>query len=82
MHAINYSCFSDIYFMVYVLLTSNNFRVSVVIKAVCYLNTYGKDFEGGLFHFQDGEPKTIVPSAGVSAAMKRLLKILPFSKWS
>ncbi|KAK8516762.1 hypothetical protein V6N11_007527 [Hibiscus sabdariffa] len=32
--------------------------------AVCYLNSYGKDFEGGLFHFQDGEPKTIAPMAG------------------
>ncbi|OMO60824.1 Oxoglutarate/iron-dependent dioxygenase [Corchorus capsularis] len=32
--------------------------------AVCYLNTYQKDFEGGLFHFQDGEPKTIAPLAG------------------
>ncbi|TYG75008.1 hypothetical protein E1A91_D04G220600v1 [Gossypium mustelinum] len=32
--------------------------------AVCYLNSYGKDFEGGLFHFQDGEPKTIAPMVG------------------
>ncbi|XP_019054962.1 PREDICTED: uncharacterized protein LOC104607266 isoform X2 [Nelumbo nucifera] len=31
---------------------------------VCYLNTHGKDFKGGLFHFQDGEPSTIVPMAG------------------
>lgn len=31
---------------------------------VCYLNTYGPDFSGGLFHFQDGEPKSIVPKAG------------------
>ncbi|RDX60960.1 Prolyl 3-hydroxylase 1 [Mucuna pruriens] len=33
-------------------------------SAVCYLNTYDKDFSGGLFHFQDGEPKSIVPKAG------------------
>ncbi|OAY25363.1 uncharacterized protein LOC110605587 [Manihot esculenta] len=32
--------------------------------AVCYLNTYAKDFKGGLFHFQDGEPATLVPKAG------------------
>ncbi|KAJ4848926.1 hypothetical protein Tsubulata_036674 [Turnera subulata] len=32
--------------------------------AVCYLNSYGKDFKGGLFHFQDGEPTTVVPMAG------------------
>ncbi|KAL9457041.1 hypothetical protein AB3S75_006136 [Citrus x aurantiifolia] len=32
--------------------------------AVCYLNSYGKDFQGGLFRFQDGEPKTFAPSAG------------------
>ncbi|XP_031388625.1 uncharacterized protein LOC116201504 isoform X2 [Punica granatum] len=32
--------------------------------AVCYLNTHGRSFSGGLFHFQDGEPKTVVPSAG------------------
>ncbi|KAF4347982.1 hypothetical protein G4B88_020988 [Cannabis sativa] len=32
--------------------------------AVCYLNNYGDDFSGGLFHFQDGEPQTIVPLRG------------------
>ncbi|XP_010534179.1 PREDICTED: uncharacterized protein LOC104809799 [Tarenaya hassleriana] len=32
--------------------------------AVCYLNSYGKDFNGGLFHFQSGEPATFAPSAG------------------
>nr|XP_043626230.1 uncharacterized protein LOC122597730 isoform X1 [Erigeron canadensis] len=32
--------------------------------AVCYLNSYGVDFGGGLFHFQDGEPTTFVPMAG------------------
>ncbi|KAL2557778.1 2-oxoglutarate (2OG) and Fe(II)-dependent oxygenase superfamily protein [Forsythia ovata] len=32
--------------------------------AVCYLNNYEVDFKGGLFHFQDGEPSTIVPMAG------------------
>ncbi|KAK7260575.1 hypothetical protein RIF29_26730 [Crotalaria pallida] len=32
--------------------------------AVCYLNSYGKDFDGGLFHFQDGEPASIMPQAG------------------
>ncbi|KAF7808505.1 Prolyl 3-hydroxylase 1 [Senna tora] len=32
--------------------------------AVCYLNSYGRDFSGGLFHFQDGEPTSIMPMAG------------------
>ncbi|CAN1152076.1 hypothetical protein LINPERHAP2_LOCUS18518, partial [Linum perenne] len=32
---------------------------------VCYLNTYGEDFKGGLFRFQDGHPITISPMAGV-----------------
>ncbi|KAL5763014.1 hypothetical protein ACOSP7_019278 [Xanthoceras sorbifolium] len=32
--------------------------------AVCYLNSYEKDFKGGLFNFQDGKPKTIAPLAG------------------
>ncbi|GAV59388.1 2OG-FeII_Oxy_4 domain-containing protein [Cephalotus follicularis] len=30
----------------------------------CYLNSYDMDFKGGLFHFQDGEPTTVVPLAG------------------
>ncbi|XP_024027429.1 uncharacterized protein LOC21402233 isoform X2 [Morus notabilis] len=33
-------------------------------SAVCYLNNYGDDFNGGIFHFQDGEPPTIIPSRG------------------
>ncbi|CAA0840006.1 2-oxoglutarate (2OG) and Fe(II)-dependent oxygenase superfamily protein [Striga hermonthica] len=33
--------------------------------AVCYLNSYQVDFDGGLFHFQDGEPSTIAPMAGI-----------------
>ncbi|KAK7399895.1 hypothetical protein VNO78_11090 [Psophocarpus tetragonolobus] len=33
-------------------------------SAVCYLNTHSKDFSGGFFHFQDGEPNSIVPKAG------------------
>ncbi|KAL6187583.1 hypothetical protein ACLB2K_038981 [Fragaria x ananassa] len=32
--------------------------------AVCYLNNYGDDFKGGLFHFQVGDLATIVPSSG------------------
>lgn len=28
------------------------------------MNSCGNDFEGGNFHFQDGEPKTIIPMAG------------------
>ncbi|CAO2830077.1 unnamed protein product [Amaranthus hypochondriacus] len=32
--------------------------------AVCYLNNYGEDFSGGMFHFQDGEPENYVPMAG------------------
>ncbi|XLR35906.1 hypothetical protein S83_063806 [Arachis hypogaea] len=31
---------------------------------VCYLNNYGKDFNGGLLHFQDGQPMSIMPMAG------------------
>ncbi|XP_038893062.1 uncharacterized protein LOC120081945 [Benincasa hispida] len=33
-------------------------------SAVCYLNSYGVEFGGGLFHFQDGEPETISPFCG------------------
>ncbi|KAG0623529.1 hypothetical protein M758_3G181000 [Ceratodon purpureus] len=33
-------------------------------SAVCYLNTYEQDFHGGLFHFQDGQPATVVPALG------------------
>lgn len=40
--------------------------VLVGLKAVCYLNSYGKEFKGGLFRFQSGEPETVAPSAGVS----------------
>ncbi|GAB2226281.1 hypothetical protein Droror1_Dr00022082 [Drosera rotundifolia] len=32
--------------------------------AVCYLNNYGEDFQGGAFHFQEGEPASILPMAG------------------
>ncbi|KAG9457317.1 hypothetical protein H6P81_001825 [Aristolochia fimbriata] len=32
--------------------------------AVCYLNSHGRDYKGGLFHFQDAEPATVVPVAG------------------
>ncbi|KAJ0987565.1 hypothetical protein J5N97_005921 [Dioscorea zingiberensis] len=32
--------------------------------AVCYLNSYDKDFKGGVFHFKDGEPASIFPVAG------------------
>ncbi|KNA15499.1 hypothetical protein SOVF_097740 [Spinacia oleracea] len=32
--------------------------------AVCYLNSYGQDFTGGMFHFQDGEPANYLPMAG------------------
>lgn len=31
---------------------------------MCYLNSYGVDFRGGLFHFQDGEPATFIPMTG------------------
>ncbi|KAK0575292.1 hypothetical protein LWI29_036781 [Acer saccharum] len=47
--------------------------------AVCYLNSYEKDFKGGLFNFQDGEPKTIAPLAGVSADIKCFLNIFSIS---
>ncbi|KAH7656595.1 Procollagen-proline 3-dioxygenase protein [Dioscorea alata] len=32
--------------------------------AVCYLNSHGKDFKGGVFHFKDGEPASIFPVVG------------------
>lgn len=32
--------------------------------AVCYLNSHEYDFQGGLFHFKEGVPTTVVPSAG------------------
>ncbi|KAI3976963.1 hypothetical protein MKX01_008821 [Papaver californicum] len=32
--------------------------------AVCYLNNHEKDFKGGVFHFQEGEPTSVVPVAG------------------
>ncbi|KAK9144362.1 hypothetical protein Sjap_004265 [Stephania japonica] len=34
------------------------------IKAVCYLNNQGKDFNGGGLHFQSGKPSTVLPVAG------------------
>ncbi|KAJ0266081.1 hypothetical protein HA466_0001370 [Hirschfeldia incana] len=34
-------------------------------SAVCYLNSYGKVFKGGLFRFQSGEPATVAPSVCV-----------------
>lgn len=36
------------------------------MKAVCYLNSYGIDFEGGVFHFQHGKPASVAPMTGVS----------------
>ncbi|XP_047332326.1 uncharacterized protein LOC124935927 isoform X2 [Impatiens glandulifera] len=33
-------------------------------SAVCYLNNHGEDFNGGLFHFKDSEPETLIPMAG------------------
>ncbi|ONI31894.1 hypothetical protein PRUPE_1G337400 [Prunus persica] len=47
--------------------------------AVCYLNSYGNDFRGGLFHFQDGDPATIVPSGGITDG-ERLTLALWFSR--
>ncbi|XP_074584378.1 uncharacterized protein LOC141840322 isoform X2 [Curcuma longa] len=32
--------------------------------AVCYLNNHERDFRGGLFHFKDGEPSSVAPTAG------------------
>lgn len=50
---------------------SLNIFIFSMFKAVCYLNSYGVDFGGGLFHFQDGEPTTFVPMAGVSCSCSR-----------
>ncbi|XP_057794177.1 uncharacterized protein LOC131010598 isoform X2 [Salvia miltiorrhiza] len=49
------------------------------VKAVCYLNNYEVDFLGGLFHFQDGEPSTIAPMAGISEG-ERITLALWFSR--
>ncbi|CAM0872196.1 unnamed protein product [Alopecurus aequalis] len=32
--------------------------------AVCYLNSHGKDYKGGILQFQDSEPSSVVPVAG------------------
>ncbi|KAL0917166.1 hypothetical protein M5K25_012213 [Dendrobium thyrsiflorum] len=32
--------------------------------AVCYLNSHGKDFKGGVFRFKDGDPSSVIPIAG------------------
>ncbi|XP_078441427.1 2-oxoglutarate (2OG) and Fe(II)-dependent oxygenase superfamily protein isoform X2 [Wolffia australiana] len=32
--------------------------------AVCYLNSYGEDFRGGIFRFKDGYPTSIAPQVG------------------
>ncbi|CAI5465450.1 unnamed protein product [Closterium sp. Yama58-4] len=42
---------------------SPHFR-SHVSQAVCYLNEYGKDFDGGLFRFRQGHPHTVTPKPG------------------
>ncbi|KAL5995518.1 hypothetical protein ACLOJK_025581 [Asimina triloba] len=39
-------------------------ELELLLSAVCYLNSFGVEFEGGLFHFHDGDPTTIVPMAG------------------
>ncbi|XP_030508537.2 uncharacterized protein LOC115723240 isoform X3 [Cannabis sativa] len=43
---------------------SPHFLTPFIPIRVCYLNNYGDDFSGGLFHFQDGEPQAIVPLRG------------------
>jgi len=40
--------------------------LSYYLKAVCYLNNHGEDYKGGILQFQDGDPSSIVPVAGVS----------------
>ncbi|XP_043722541.1 uncharacterized protein LOC122669759 isoform X2 [Telopea speciosissima] len=47
--------------------------------AVCYLNSHGEDFNGGLFCFQDGEPTTVVPVSGIIDG-ERLTLTLWFSR--
>lgn len=57
---------------------------------MCYLNNHGKDFKGGIFHFQDGEPSAVVPFAGVSilslatslASLSKKIKIKDKNKGS
>ncbi|XP_049936004.1 uncharacterized protein LOC116262437 isoform X2 [Nymphaea colorata] len=47
--------------------------------AVCYLNTCNKDFMGGIFHFQEGEPNNILPTAGITNG-ERLTLTLWFTR--
>ncbi|RYR01778.1 hypothetical protein Ahy_B06g080640 isoform C [Arachis hypogaea] len=46
------------------LLEANEVFCTGTAVVVCYLNNYGKDFDGGLFRFQDGQPMSIMPMAG------------------
>ena len=49
----------------------------LISKAVCYLNNHGEDYKGGILQFQDGDPSSIVPVAGVS---KYTFTLAVFSK--
>lgn len=55
--------------------------LSYYLKAVCYLNNHGEDYKGGILKFQDGDPSSIVPIAGVSKSTFTLnpcvFRILP-----
>ncbi|CAI7793304.1 unnamed protein product [Closterium sp. NIES-54] len=43
--------------------------------AVCYLNEYGKDFDGGLFRFRQGHPHTVTPKPGVIRGQRLTLTL-------
>jgi hypothetical protein len=47
----------------------------LISKAVCYLNNHGEDYKGGILQFQDGDPSSIVPVAGVSKSTFTLIPV-------
>lgn len=68
------SCTFSLKFIWYFCLLCSSLWLSSCVwqKAVCYLSSYEVDFRGGLFHFQDGEPRTISPFCGVSCKIKAI----------
>jgi hypothetical protein len=68
---------SDVYF-VSVSPCSSRAISCLISKAVCYLNNHGEDYKGGILQFQDGDPSSIVPVAGVS---KSTFTLHPFAEY-
>lgn len=68
---------SDVYFV----CQCSNFFItcsflSYYLKAVCYLNNHGEDYKGGILQFQDGDPSSIVPVAGVSKSFLLCIRVV------